>query len=76
MTGNQPPGIGADRFLVENGIVIEDIDNITGKGRIRVGADEWRAVSENGEIIKENTMVKLIKIDGTKAIVKPVEKEE
>lgn len=76
VTANQPPGIGADRFIGQTGIVIEDIDNNTGKGRIRVGSDEWRAVSGNGERIKEGVMVQLIKIDGAKAIVKPIEKGE
>jgi membrane protein implicated in regulation of membrane protease activity len=76
VTANQPPGIGADRFVEQNGVVIDEIDNNGGKGRIRVGSDEWRALSDNGEVIKEGTIVKVMRIDGTKAVVKPLEKEE
>lgn len=76
VTENQPPGIGADRFIEQNGVVVEDIDNKTGKGRIRVGSDEWRALSDNGEIIKKDTIVQVLRIDGTKTVVKPLEEEE
>ncbi len=75
VTANQPPGIGADRFIGKVGVAIEDIDNNSIKGRVRIGSDEWRAVSESGGIIKEKTIIEVIKIDGTKAVVKPVEKE-
>lgn len=76
VTLKQPPGIGADRFVDQKGVVIEDIDNNAGKGRIRVGSDEWRALSDNSEIIKKDTVVRVIRIDGTKTVVKPLEKEE
>lgn len=76
VTAKQPPGIGADRFIGQNGYVIEEIDNIAGKGRVKAGPDEWRAMSENGEKIGVNTIIEIIKVDGTKAIVKSVKKEE
>jgi membrane protein implicated in regulation of membrane protease activity len=75
VTVNQPPGIGADRFIGQIGYIIEEIDNNAGKGRAKVGADEWRVMSENGEILGVNTLIEIIRIDGTKAIVKPVNKE-
>jgi inner membrane protein len=75
VTAKQPPGIGADRFIGKNGYVIEEIDNITGKGRIKAGPDEWIAMSENGEKIGINTIVEIMRVDGTKAIVKSVIKE-
>ena len=59
-----------------SGVVVEDIDNTTGKGRIRVGSDEWRALSDNDEIYKKDTIIKVIRIDGTKAVVKPMKKED
>jgi inner membrane protein len=75
VTINQPPGIGADRFIGQNGYVIEEIDNISGKGRVKAGTDEWRAMSDNGDKIDINTLIEIIRIDGTKAIVKQVKKE-
>lgn len=76
VTAHQPPGIGADRFLGQAGVVIENINNTAGKGLIRIRSDVWRAVSEDGKIIQENDIVEVIKIEGTKAIVKLLKKGE
>ena len=40
-------------------------------GQIRIGDVEWRAVSEDGMIIPEGTVVVIRKIEGTKLIVLP-----
>jgi len=76
VTEKQPPGVGADRFIGQDGIVVEKIDNATNKGRIRIGQDDWRATSENGDVIPENALIKVVRVDGTRAIVKIIEKEE
>ncbi|NLA75562.1 MAG: NfeD family protein [Deltaproteobacteria bacterium] len=76
VTAQQPPGVGADRFIGLSGYVIEEIDNIAGKGRIMTGRDEWRAISDSGEKISINTTIEIIRVDGTKAVVKPLKKEE
>ena len=75
MTVEQPPGIGADRFVGTAGIVLEKIDPIANTGRIRVGQDPWRAQSENNEVIPAGVTVKILRIDGTRAIVQTTEKE-
>lgn len=76
VTEKQPPGIGADRFIGQEGVVLESIDNNSNSGNVRIGQDEWRAISESGEIIQEGTHVEVTKINGTRAVVKPIEKEE
>ena len=76
VTHKQPPGIGADRFIDREGIVIEKIDNALNTGCIRIDQDEWRASSENGETINEGSHIKVIRIDGTRAIVRIIHKEE
>ncbi|MFA5031604.1 MAG: NfeD family protein [bacterium] len=68
-TKKQPPGIGADRLVGKNGIVLETIDNMKNTGRVRLDKEEWRADSETGEIISVNKKVKVIKIEGTHLIV-------
>lgn len=75
VTTKQPPGIGADRFVGTAGIVLEEIDSIANTGRIRVGQDSWRAQSESGKVIPEGVTVKILRIDGTRAIVQTTEKE-
>ncbi|MCK5306329.1 MAG: NfeD family protein [Candidatus Omnitrophica bacterium] len=75
LTKKQPPGIGADRLIGKIGVVLEEIDNIKNTGRVRVDEDEWRADSETNEVISQGEMVKVIKLEGTRLIVK-VKKEE
>jgi membrane protein implicated in regulation of membrane protease activity len=72
-TQKQPPGIGADRFIGEVGVVLEEIDNIKNTGRVRIEKEEWRADSATGEIIKEGEKVKVVRMDGTHVVVKIIE---
>ena len=72
----QPPGIGADRFIGLEGIVLEEIDNAKNIGRIRVQRDEWRADSETGEIIPEGKTVVVTRLDGAHMVVKIKKQEE
>jgi membrane protein implicated in regulation of membrane protease activity len=75
VTIKQPPGIGADRMIDKIGVVFQDIDNSTNTGRVRIGQDDWRASSESGEPISKGTKVKVVKIDGSRAIVIKIEEE-
>jgi membrane protein implicated in regulation of membrane protease activity len=76
VTEKQPPGIGADRFVDQDGIVLVEVENSTNTGSVRVGQDEWRAISETGEILPEGTRIRVTQIDGTRAVVKAIDKEE
>jgi len=76
VTEKQPAGIGADRFIDQEGVVLEKIDNSSNTGSVRVGQDEWRAVSETGDILQKGARIKVTQIDGTRAVVKIIEKEE
>lgn len=69
ITGTQPPGVGADRFVNKPGVVIVEIDPKKNTGRVRVEYDEWRAESESGEVIHEGTLVFVTGIEGTHLIV-------
>ncbi len=74
-TKKQPPGIGADRVIGKEGMVFEEIDNSNNTGRVRLKKEEWRADSENGEVIPVGNQVKVIRLDGTHLVVK-IKKEE
>ncbi len=75
VTTKQPPGIGADRFVDQVGVVIYEINPDNNTGSIRIGQDEWRANSESGEIIPVGTRVRVARVDGTHAIVKKITEE-
>ena len=65
----------SDALIGETGIVIEEIDNIEGRGRIKVKSQEWRAVSAENAKIKQGELVEVTSIDGVKLICKIIDKE-
>lgn len=72
-TQEQPPGIGADRFVGKKGVVLEEIDNIKDTGRVRIDKEEWRADSDTGETIPVGKSIEVTGIDGTHLMVKVLE---
>ena len=71
----QPPGIGADRVIGKEGMVLEEIDTFKNTGRVRLKKEEWRADSESGQVIPVGNRVEVIRLDGTHLVVK-IKKEE
>jgi membrane protein implicated in regulation of membrane protease activity len=69
----QPPGIGADRFIGKECVVLEIVSNLENTGRVRMGKEEWRAESESGKELPIGARVIVTKISGTQLIVRPVE---
>lgn len=59
----------ADRCIGKDATVLETIDNINGKGQVKVAGQIWSARSENDEIIEKDNIVVVKKIDGVKLIV-------
>ncbi len=59
-------------LIGKKALVIKDIDNIDGKGQIKVDGEIWSAESANTSNLEKGTEVKIIKIDGVKAIVEPI----
>ena len=62
----------ADALVGRKGIVSERIDAAQHTGRVAIDGDDWKAVSENGEIIDEGSSVEIIKLDSIIVTVKPV----
>ncbi len=76
LTKKQPPGIGADRFIGKEGVVLEKIDNVKNTGRVRIEKEEWRADSDTGEVIPVGKGVKVIEVRGAHVVVKALEAKE
>jgi membrane protein implicated in regulation of membrane protease activity len=75
-SNEQPPGIGANRFIGMEGIVLQPVDNIQSTGRVRMSREEWRAESESGERLEEGQRVVVTRINGTHLVVKPIQEGE
>ena len=69
VTKQQPPGIGADRFIGEECVVLEEINNADNTGRVRMDREEWRTESGTGEVIPAQTRVRVVRIIGTHLVV-------
>ena len=71
-----------DSFVKTNSYSIEgkigkvtiDIEPIEGKGQVKVAGDAWSARSVDDTYIPKDTEVVIEKIEGVKAIVKPLKK--
>ncbi len=60
----------ADRYIGSEGVVIKDIDPDNGKGQIKVEGQVWSAKASYA--ISEGTRVKVMALEGVKAVVEPV----
>ena len=75
------PPIESIRTLVESmigrqAIVVSEIDNLQGIGRVTVGGQEWTARTEQeGLILKEGTVVVVKEVKGVKLIVEERKEE-
>ncbi|MDD5091549.1 MAG: NfeD family protein [Candidatus Wallbacteria bacterium] len=56
-------------LIGKEAIVLEDIDNVGGKGRAKVDGEDWSARSSGGEKIPGATVVVIKRLDGNKLIV-------
>ena len=56
-------------FYLDN-VVVEEINNLEGKGQVHVNGIVWSARSSDGSVFKKDERVTVEKIDGVKLIVK------
>lgn len=61
-----------DSLLGSRGLVTADIDNVTGRGEVKLGAMTWTARSSGGMPICAGTQVRVDRIEGVKAFVSPL----
>jgi len=62
----------ASTLINKHGIVTADINTIEGHGLVKVNNQIWSAKCESGSIIPEGTEVEVVKIEGVKLIVAPI----
>jgi len=61
--------IGIDAMIGRRVTVVEEIDNLQQTGRIKVGAEEWKACSADQRVIGKGSVVVIEKIEGVTAHV-------
>lgn len=69
-SGGPMPGVGANRLLGRQGVVLEDIPDLPhDTGLVRVEREKWRAESLNGERIAAGSTILVARVDGARLIV-------
>jgi inner membrane protein len=66
----EPKKAGVERLIDEVMVVTSEIDNSKSMGKVRDRGDSWRAVSEDGKIIKEGSKVRVIRVEGVSLVVR------
>ncbi len=61
--------IGSNRYLNMQAVVLEQVDPVSGTGRVRVESEEWRATSDR-DIIEPGTPVTITEVRGTRLVVR------
>ena len=62
----------ADRVIGAEAQVTEDIDNIHGKGAVIIRGMTWSARSQDDSVIAAGTRVRVLRIEGVKVFVEPI----
>ena len=63
------PSKSEQAYVGETGEVIETVDTAKGTGRIRLGSENWVAISDKNIIIESGTRATVVRMDGTKAVI-------
>jgi len=72
--GGNPVGVGADRLVGETGIVTSEPDEAGARlGTVRIGREDWHAESADGALLPTGTAVEVVRIEGTRAVVRPTD---
>ena len=68
------PGVGAERLVGLTGIVVAAIpgDDVDRRGRVRIGSEEWGAISDVDAVIGEGAKVRVLDMRGTRVVVEPL----
>lgn len=61
-----------DALIGKSGTATQEINNNQNTGRVSIDGDDWKAKTENNEIIKIGTTITVVTIDSIILIVKPL----
>ena len=60
---------GIETYVGKQGRITETVDSQAGTGRIKIGGENWRAVSDKDIVIEEESLATVVRIEGSKAVV-------
>ena len=63
--------VGAARYIGAAAIVLQPVEKFQ-DGMVKMGTQEWRATTDEDEVIPEGTEVRVIEVRGARLVVEPV----
>ena len=66
------PTVGANRYVGQRALVLEDVDRHSTTGRVRMETEDWRATT-TGELLPAGTEVEVTGVTGSRLIVEPLQ---
>ena len=72
----EPPATreGANRYVDAAGVVTREIVG-RDAGRVRIGAEEWRALAKDGKGVGVDVPVRVVEVRGNALVVEPAERQ-
>lgn len=64
-----------DKLIGKTGKVVEEIDNINARGKIKISGQIWTSRSVDEEILKMDQLVEVVMVEGVKLIVKKIKED-
>lgn len=61
-----------DSFIGREGVVIKPVEKYS-TGQVKVWGQIWTAVSENGEVIPQDSRIRVKAVEGVKLVVEAIE---
>lgn len=68
---------GVDALVGRTALVIQEIDSTKGTGRVKIGGEEWKAVTpDSHKTVSAGEFVSVLSVEGVKVVVEIIEKEK
>lgn len=61
--------VGASRYVGRRGVVTEPINAVAGVGRVRLGTEDWVAMTDGSEWIETDSIVQVVEVRGIRLVV-------
>lgn len=62
----------ADRLIGSTATVVQPVDNAKAVGQVQIQGQVWTARSEDDSALEQGTLVTVVRLEGVKAIVRPI----
>lgn len=66
--------VGAARYIGSHAVVIEAVERLGNRGRVKMGTEDWRATIDSNDTIPVGAEVRVVEVRGARLVVEEVQK--